>query len=69
MFQRFGLGFNFPINEGLKYIKMTKLINKKINYLKQYETRDFNSKFTNYKNYKNYYLTPEFKKYKPNLKN
>ena len=50
MFQRFGLGFNYPIIEGLKYIKMTKLINKKINYLKQYETRDFHSKFKINKN-------------------
>lgn len=69
MFQRFGLGLNYPIIEGLKYVKMTKLINKKINYLKQYETRDFNSKFKTDRSFQNYYLTPEFKKYKPNLKN
>lgn len=69
MFQRFGLGFNYPIIEGLKYIKTTKLINKKINYLKQYETRDFHSKFKINKNFQNYYLTPEFKNYKPNLRN
>ena len=69
MFQRFRLGFNYPIIESLKYIKITKLINKKINYLKQYETRDFHSKFKTDRSFQNYYLTPEFKKYKPNLKN
>ena len=68
MFQRFGLGFNYPIIDGLKYIKITKLINKKINYLKQYETRDFHSKFKTTRSIQNYYLTSEFKKYKPNLK-
>ena len=41
-----------------------------ISYLKQFETRDFNSKMKkfNTNNITNYYQTNEFKDFKPNLK-
>jgi hypothetical protein len=40
-----------------------------ISYLKQYETRDFNSKLKKINNnITNYYQTNEFKDFKPNLK-
>jgi hypothetical protein len=61
MFRRFRLGFNYhiPINN--------KNINDKINYFRQYETRDFNYKKRK-RNFVNYHLTKEFRQYKPNLK-
>ena len=70
-YNRFRLGFNYPLPIYKKYdfIKFTnKNISEKINYYKQYETRDFFTDKKRKKNFVNYYQTKEFKQYKPNLK-
>ena len=58
----------------LSYIVAKRIFNKNINKeiikinRNMWETKDFiQTKIT--KDYINYYKTPEFKKYKPNLKN
>lgn len=69
-YKRFRLGFNYhiPIHKRYDIIKFTnKNMNEKINYYKQYETRDFNNKKRK-RNFVNYYQTKEFRQYKPNLK-
>lgn len=62
------------VNKELKYFLTLRgprpvIVDKKISYHKQYETRDFISKNNiDLQNFKNYYETEAFKKYKPNLK-
>ena len=70
MFRRFNLGFNYPSYCRFNYPITTKFkfVNK-INYLKQYETRDFDFEVQQNTEFTNYYLTEEFKNYKPNFIN
>ena len=62
------------VNKELKYFLTLRgprpvIVDKKIPYHKQYETRDFISNNNiDLQNFKNYYETEAFKKYKPNLK-